>query len=274
MGKHIRLHQVTATQRAVSCPCLHYTFHYCLCYAAGILADTQKPPMDGRQLEGRAADAGFGNHGRICVFPHGERGHEPHHHNQHIAHSMYVSALRRTPHQPVLQVGTHATDTGGGLPVGSIRNGYSGAQRPLRAPSLPSRRHPRLLRMPVLGSVLAATGSCRQAIRLYIHNPKGILLRIGIHHTILPARTRHAACRRTHAPRHHRQPAVSRLHSIHAVLPHVDMGHRQDWSRYGNQLRLLQPRGDYHPRLDNPVRTNNNILPHRHPADSHRNVSR
>ena len=102
VGHYICLYQVIADGRTDSSTDIRVALYYSLRDVAGVFADAQAFPMVLEGVAGRAADGGTGHYGWFAVFPDRELGDDLHDDDEHVADSMYVSAVCRTVDSAVL----------------------------------------------------------------------------------------------------------------------------------------------------------------------------
>ena len=96
VGHYICLYQVVADGRTDSSTDIRVALYHSLRDVAGVFADAQAFPMVLEGVAGRAADGGTGHYGWFAVFPDRELGDDLHDDDEHVADSMYVSAVCRT----------------------------------------------------------------------------------------------------------------------------------------------------------------------------------
>ena len=129
MGHYICLYQVVADGRTDSSTDIRVALYHSLRDVAGVFADAQAFPMVLEGVAGRAADGGTGHYGRFVVFPDRELGDDLHDDDEHVADSMYVSAVCRLVDSAVLPFAASARTADSGNGDGCDWRGGGGTER-------------------------------------------------------------------------------------------------------------------------------------------------
>ena len=129
MGHYICLYQVIADGRTDSSTDIRVALYHSIRNAAGVFVDAQAFPMVLEGVAGRAADGGTGHYGWFAVFPDRELGDDLHDDDEHVADSMYVSAVCRLVDSAVLPFAASARTADSGDGDGCDWRGGGGIER-------------------------------------------------------------------------------------------------------------------------------------------------